>query len=216
MCLTAVRIECSTATIAFFCLATGRGVGAGTEVRACFWCGRRPSCRRHPAIDYRAGCRLTCACRRIRGAQGRPRTREAGARRAKAGHVTTGLRDDDLNDGLTDPGKGDQVLKLASEGRISCSIHLESSRITADSCCGRCAPGAASTGRCDDHRSSRSILPATAGSWCAAGPCHLGQHVHIAFTVDQRTEHGPPGDTDESLIPASLNYEDRLLHTRGW
>jgi hypothetical protein len=26
---------------------------------------------------------------------------------------------------------------------------------------------------------------------------HLGQHVHVPFTLDQRTEHGPPGDSED-------------------
>ncbi len=33
----------------------------------------------------------------------------------KAGHVSAGLGNDDLSDALTDPGQGDQVLKLVGE-----------------------------------------------------------------------------------------------------
>jgi hypothetical protein len=28
------------------------------------------------------------------------------------------------------------------------------------------------------------------------GPGHLGQHVHVTFTLDQRTEHRPPRDPE--------------------
>jgi hypothetical protein len=62
-------------------------------------------------------------------------------RGGKTGHVSAGLGDDNLGGWPDRPGQGDQVLKLAGEGRISSSIRADNSKIDAESWSMRCAAG---------------------------------------------------------------------------
>jgi hypothetical protein len=136
MCQTAVRMECSRATIAFFLPRRGETVVAGTEVGDVLGAGgghrggTQRSGQPSVAVPGLAGFAFAGGLVVPRADTG-PGGQVPGG--AKAGHVGAGLGDDDLGGGLTDPGDGGQLLKLAGNRRICSSIRVESSRIAAES-----------------------------------------------------------------------------------
>lgn len=135
-------------------------------------------------------------------------------RGAEPGHVSAGLGDDDLRGGLAHAGDGGQLLKLAGK---RAHLFLD--------------PGRQFEDRGGELVDALQVQPTQKGMVLTEvpgqrldqlgdlgthpGPGHLGQHVHVTFTLDQRTEHRPPRDPEDvggyrgEFDPGSNSFSNR-------